>query len=108
MDWCARDLIAGQSLFSATRLLLSNGEKNRLSAVLLYLAEREGLIQNAHAFLTLRASRASRSFQVAQSQLVEPCTRILIRHIPANIKKPAKAGCFIFGGERGIRTLDTL
>ncbi|MDC8831518.1 hypothetical protein [Alteromonas gilva] len=26
----------------------------------------------------------------------------------AGIKKPAKAGSFISGGERGIRTLDTL
>lgn len=45
MDWCGRDLFAGRSLFSATRLLLSNGEK-----------------------------------------------------------KPAKAGSYIFGGERGINS----
>lgn len=68
-----------------------------------------GLIKNALAFLTLRASRQSRSLQVAQSQLVEPKGSNQILCFPADTKKPAhSAGFFVSGGERGIRTLDTL
>lgn len=60
--------------------------------------KREGLIKNAETFFTLRASRASRSFQVA----LATCQTLHSGTGPSasnKYKKTAYSGSFVFGGD---------
>ena len=58
-------------------------------------------------FRCLRSSRLWRSVPNAL-RLVEPKGSHQSSLFPHKQKSPLKAGCFVYGGEGGIRTLDTL
>ena len=95
-----------RTLNSGSRPSISNKYKKTAERRFFYIWRRE---RDYSGLPALRPSgHRFAMFKTAPGSFVEPEGSHQIICFPTNIKKPPKGGSFIFGGERGIRTLDTL